>query len=199
MFDRAEITVPNLIINGGYFDENPESLLAGYEYVPSENVDKNNLDNYYIKPYGSFMKVGELTDYQKGLFLDDSTEYYILSDTANESYVKINATPEQYTNQTDWAADSAKYTWRVPYEVDDTVSVSGTVSGSTITYTVNNAPENAVLIAARYDGNTLTDIKTVSSPPPTGTLTPDGSGDKYKLFLWEDKTHKPLCNSWENK
>ena len=113
--------------------------------------------------------------------------------------ITINAMPEQYANQTNWAADITKYTWRIPYENDNTISVSGSVTGSNLTYTIENAPENAVLIAARYNGSVLTDVRLVNNPSPMDTLVMDGNGDKFKLFLWENKTQLPLCSSWENK
>ena len=81
-----------------------------------------------------------------------------------------------------------------------TVAVSATRSGSTLTYTVKNAPDGALLVAARYDGGRMTNIQTVSvSGSRTGSLNmADGSGDVYRLMLVDGKSFVPLCEGWDS-
>ncbi|MBQ9598489.1 MAG: hypothetical protein IJR33_01590, partial [Clostridia bacterium] len=120
-----------------------------------------------------------------------------------ESYpenVRVAYSPEQYAYQADWAADAAKYMWRVVETISENLKVEGVLDGSTLTYTLTDAPSRSTLIAVRYDGETLTDIQAVHNPKGTSTLTMNGSGDKFRLFLWKDiTTLKPYCSSWDNE
>ncbi|MBE6994753.1 MAG: hypothetical protein E7423_08955 [Ruminococcaceae bacterium] len=75
-------------------------------------------------------------------------------------------------------------------------SVSGTVSGDSLTYSVTAAPGGAVLIAARYDSGRMTWLQTVSSPAASGSLTMKGSGSDCKLFLVDGTSFRPLCSAW---
>ena len=70
------------------------------------------------------------------------------------------------------------------------------VSGSTFYYTVSNAPEDASLIAARYDNGQMTAIQMIAAPEASGTLTMKGTGAAFKLFLVNTQTSQPLCEAW---
>ncbi len=63
-----------------------------------------------------------------------------------------------------------------------------------LSFTAENYPEGARVVAARYDGGRLTDLRIVS--PDAGTLAMKGSGTEYKLFL-TDSGFRPLCPAWE--
>jgi len=101
---------------------------------------------------------------------------------------------------------AAAYDFDTPVTADVTltarwevaVAVSGSVRGSSLTYTVSNAPAGALLIAARYDGGRLTEIQTVEvSGNASGTLLFGGSGSLYKLILVDSRSYAPLCEAWE--
>ena len=90
------------------------------------------------------------------------------------------------------------------------LELEGTVSGSSLTYTIYNGrpAANARVIAARYDNGKMTDVQeigayTTSSPMDdsdfrgTHTFAMKGSGNMYRLFL-VDGDSKPLCPSWSN-
>jgi|GEM_PF-5838796 len=77
-------------------------------------------------------------------------------------------------------------------------AVTAIVDGGKLTYTVENAPAGAKLIAARYDGGRMTAVQIVSPVSGSGTLTLKGSGAQYKLFLVDGVTHRPLCEPWTN-
>ena len=80
------------------------------------------------------------------------------------------------------------------------VTVSGSVSGGELTYRVQNAPADARLIAARYDGGRMTAMKIVKidTGSADGTLTMGGSGDTFRLMLVDGTTYAPLCEAWSN-
>ena len=100
---------PNLIINGGYFYENPTELLSGFARVPDEEVDHNNLQQYYVDKWGEFVEYSKLDDWDKENF----TDYYVYSETCWEDFIIINAEPEAYAGQNNWMADGVKFPWRV--------------------------------------------------------------------------------------
>ena len=81
------------------------------------------------------------------------------------------------------------------------VSVNGVLTdGALIGYTVTAAPEDARLIAARYDGGKLTDARIVEvSGDAEAELTLSGSGGEYRLMLVDGATFAPLCDAWENE
>jgi hypothetical protein len=106
---------PNLILNGGYYGADPRSLLTGYVPVPAAEVDHGNMSQYYVNRYGTYVAYDDLTDAEK----QSLTDYYILSDTALAEYVEFATEPEEYSGQTDWAADSALCTWRIQSHVHD--------------------------------------------------------------------------------
>lgn len=76
--------------------------------------------------------------------------------------------------------------------------ITGIVNGSNLIYAVANSPENATLVAARYDNGIVTDVKMIRTPPESGTLLMGGSGTQLRLFLWYMTSCKPLCESWKN-
>ncbi len=83
-------------------------------------------------------------------------------------------------------------------EAPGPVSVSGSVSGGRLTYSVFNAPANALLIAVRYDGGCLTEVQTAEvSGDADGTLSLGGSGSVFKLMLVDGRSYVPLCAAWE--
>ncbi len=81
---------------------------------------------------------------------------------------------------------------------EQTRLVGGTVSGNAITYTLEGVPSGAMLIAARYDGDRMTWVRTVPSPEPTGTLRAGGSGGRFRLFLLDESSLRPLCPAWSS-
>ena len=77
------------------------------------------------------------------------------------------------------------------------VSVSGALSGGTLTYAVTSAPAGARLIAARYDGSRMTAMKMVTGTLTNGSVTLGGTGNTYRLFL-VDTACRPLCKAWSS-
>ncbi|MBE7003713.1 MAG: hypothetical protein E7425_05425 [Ruminococcaceae bacterium] len=57
---------------------------------------------------------------------------------------------------------------------------------------MQNAPSGARVVAARYDGGRMTDIKAASASGMTGTIQMSGSGTIYRLML-VDADSIPLC------
>jgi hypothetical protein len=76
-------------------------------------------------------------------------------------------------------------------------SLDGEMGENGPAYTLSNVPTGARLVAARYEEGRLTDLKIIVDPLNTGSLTMDGSGDGYKLFLLDSK-NRPLCPSWSS-
>ncbi|MCR5353023.1 MAG: hypothetical protein K6D98_01835 [Clostridiales bacterium] len=187
-------TKPYLILNGGYFAINPKTLLDGYVPVAPENVDHNNLSQYYVSRWaGDYTPYDDLDDWDKQHY----TDYYEISHTylEDEGFVVFANDPEEYNGQTDWTADETAYTWRISGAKP---TVNASVSGTTLTYEAENAPAGSKLIAVRFDNNRLTDIKTVDSPAGSGSLEMGGSGTVYKVFLIDPKNFKPLCDNWQS-
>ena len=77
-------------------------------------------------------------------------------------------------------------------------SVSGSVSGSTLSYATANVPSGAVLIAARYDGGRQTYAAVIAGPVASGSVAMKGKGTAYRLYLAESGTYKPLCEAWSS-
>ena len=75
-------------------------------------------------------------------------------------------------------------------------ALTGSLSGTSIQYTVQNAPADAMLIAARYDGGEMTYVRTISAIDPAGTIPMQGSGTAYRLMLLDGTTFAPLCPAW---
>ena len=100
---------PILVINGGYFDEDPRTWLGGYVQVADGDVDHENLDQYYVLKWGEYKKYSDLSESDK----QNATKFYAYSETFYAEFVEFASDPEEYTDQTDWAADTDKYTWRV--------------------------------------------------------------------------------------
>ncbi|MBE7003059.1 MAG: leucine-rich repeat domain-containing protein [Ruminococcaceae bacterium] len=69
---------------------------------------------------------------------------------------------------------------------------------------VQNVPEGAVLIAARYDGEgCMTGVWTHRFDSAEDywkmeSIIPDGEGDEFMLILVDGETFAPLCGSWDN-
>lgn len=108
---NGTVTEPVLVFEGGYYGFDPRTLLSGYAYVPGEEVDHDNLEQYYVDRWGQFVPYTDLTeDWEREWF----TDYYLYSETCYAAFIEISAEPEAYDGQTDWAADSAIFTWRIP-------------------------------------------------------------------------------------
>ncbi|MBE7004517.1 MAG: hypothetical protein E7425_09600 [Ruminococcaceae bacterium] len=78
---------------------------------------------------------------------------------------------------------------------DPSVTITG-VSDGKVGYTAENAPENAMLVAARYNSGKSTAVMTVNlnnAADKTGTVTLGGSGTEYKLMLVDKTSYVPLC------
>ena len=113
-------------------------------------------------------------------------------------YLYYALEPTAYAGQGDWAFDGTAYPWRIR----ESVTLTGTVAPrpGVITYTVSNAPDDALIVAARYANGVLTSAKTVTvSGNTTGTIMFGGSGSTYKLFLFKNaRSLSPLCESWSS-
>ncbi|MBE7008901.1 MAG: hypothetical protein E7422_07185 [Ruminococcaceae bacterium] len=75
-------------------------------------------------------------------------------------------------------------------------SGDSSVQNNTVRYSVQGAPKNALIIAARYDGGKMTDVQTLDladDEAREGTLTLRGTGTGFKLFLVDKTTYAPLC------
>lgn len=72
----------------------------------------------------------------------------------------------------------------------------GGVQDNKVGYKVQGAPRNALIIAARYDGGKMTDVRTVDladAEEKADDLTMRGSGTDFTLFLVDKTTFAPLC------
>jgi hypothetical protein len=86
----------------------------------------------------------------------------------------------------------------VAWFADDRCTLSGEVrSPGSLSYALEHAPEGAVLVAVRYQGGRMTDLRLVSAPKKSGTILLGGSGEKYKLLLM-DSEWMPLTRGWGN-
>ncbi len=75
------------------------------------------------------------------------------------------------------------------------------VEGDNLTYSVKNAPANAVLIAARYEKNggmTYTKTVTLAAGDAQDVITMQGTGTKFRLMLVDKTTYAPLCHALSN-
>ena len=78
-------------------------------------------------------------------------------------------------------------------------SVTGSVSGANLTYSVENAPSGAKLLAAWYDSDGKLLGSASASPAAgdsTGKLTVGAGAAKYRLMLVDGSTFAPLCPAW---
>ena len=123
--------------------------------------------------------------------------------TPNDGYTlsKITWQPEggtatTITSSKSFTMPSKNVTVNVTFKrVEPTVT--GSVSGSKLTYTVSNIPTGARLIAARYDAGRMTDVRIITDIKTSGAVTLGGSGSGYRIFLIDD-AGRPLCRSWSN-
>ena len=79
-------------------------------------------------------------------------------------------------------------------------SVSGSVGGNNLAWTVTAAPAGSLLLAARYENGRMTCVKTLEplEGDSSGTLTMGGSGTEFKLMLADKTTLAPLCEAWSS-
>ncbi len=95
-----------------------------------------------------------------------------------------------------------------PWTPDNTekpeTTLTGTVSGGSVTYTVKTAePLNAILVGASYsDAGKLLGVKTVplelsAAGERSDTLTLP-AGKTVKLMLLDKSTYAPLTEAWKN-
>ena len=106
---------PFMTVNGGYFDVDPGSWMRGLVEVPFAELDQDNLSQYYVARWrGDRTPYDELEDYYR-LNLSQY-QIYVYSDTCFEEFFAFASEPEEYSGQTDWAADSGVYTWRIASE-----------------------------------------------------------------------------------
>ena len=187
---------PTLVMNGGYYAENPMTLFSGYVPVAPDDVDQNNLEQYYVDRYGSIVPYTELSDYEKTLF----TDYYEVSETfrIDDGSVIMTGDIEEYAGQADWAAADSVYKFRIGAPDPTALTLNASRNGNEISYEIQNAPEDFVLIAAQYDGNCLTDIQIFENPAVSGTINMQGTGT-VKLFLRDNSIVKPLLKTKELK
>ncbi|MBQ9458880.1 MAG: leucine-rich repeat protein [Oscillospiraceae bacterium] len=67
-------------------------------------------------------------------------------------------------------------------------------SANELTYRVTNAPENALLIAVRYDNGRMTDVQALAVIGNVkGSLAMRGTGEDCRLMLLNKTTFAPLC------
>ncbi|MBO4898148.1 MAG: InlB B-repeat-containing protein [Clostridia bacterium] len=187
---------PTLVLSGGYFAFDPMTLFSGYVPVDPDDVDQNNLDQYYVNRYGSMVSYAELEENEKTLF----TDYYEFSGTflIDDGSAVLSGDVEEYADQADWAADSSVYKFRFGAPDPTALTLLASRSENEIAYEIKNAPESFVLIAAQYDGNALSDIKILENPDTSGTINMRGTGT-VKLFLNEDDIITPLLKVKELK
>ena len=123
---------PILYLNGGYYNADPGALLPGYYRVPDEEVDRDNLDQYFAYRGGSYVPYSSLSSWQASLV----KEFYLYSETRYAKLVVFGGEPEQYANQTDWTADSASYPWRVatPAGIPGDINGDEAVNAKDVTY-----------------------------------------------------------------
>ena len=84
-------------------------------------------------------------------------------------------------------------------KITSPTGIQASVSGSTVTYSVWSAPEGAKLVAARYDSGRMTCVRVIDSPPASGSVTLDGAGTAFRLYLADPRGFIPLCEPWENR
>ena len=73
----------------------------------------------------------------------------------------------------------------------------GSISGDTLTYALDEVPEGAVLVAARYDGERLTALDMAAVTQASGVFTLPGGGEVFRLFLVDSLTFAPLGVFWQ--
>ena len=98
------------------------------------------------------------------------------------------------TSQEEGSEKSATCTVTV---TEANAAISGSVHDTTLTYSVTGAPANAVLIAARYDGNGrllgATRKNVGEGSTENATMTVASGAAAYKLLLVDRMTWIPLC------
>ncbi len=141
---------PNLLLKGGYYDKDPNSLLASYDQVTYE-ADKLNTYYVYNSNYGGYVLYSELDDADKAIY-GEYDNYYVYNAEGNKDFIKLEKTPEQYNNQSDWAANGKFFTWRIKDDSATDVAVTGVslnkttlslAKGASETLTATVAPANA--------------------------------------------------------
>ena len=75
--------------------------------------------------------------------------------------------------------------------------INGRDDGDTLHYSISPVPEDALMIAVRYEDGMMTDIQVVDAAA-AGTFTMGGSGAEYSLFLIDDAEMIPLGDAWSN-
>ena len=112
------------------------------------------------------------------------------TDNSSVSYVEYDFTRPvtgDFTLYAMWRRDNGEPT------------ITGYVDGTTLSFTVRNAPDGARVIAARYNKEgKLTCIRTAAVKGGVeSSFTMSGSGTEYRLML-VDKNSTPLCAAWSN-
>ena len=113
---------PNLVLNGGYYDENPKNWIEGYVRVPDDEVVWTDLSRYYVQKWGEYVPYSELESWE----VDGYDEFYTFSDEALAEFVVFGHEPEPYWGQVDWAADSDVFTWCIPKDYIDPTAPTAT-------------------------------------------------------------------------
>jgi hypothetical protein len=76
-------------------------------------------------------------------------------------------------------------------------ALAGGVSGGKLRFAVADAPSGSLLLAARYDGDRLTDVRILPAEGDMlGEIRLDGSGAEYRLMLVDGAAYAPLCAAW---
>ncbi|MBQ7625087.1 MAG: hypothetical protein IJS65_07420, partial [Clostridia bacterium] len=174
---------------GGYFEDE----YGSWEILDHHDVEGDPLDHelgevsYEWAPDDSYVTASALCEWG-----------HEVSETA---FTKL----EVLTPPSEYSDGEGKLTARFANptfaEVEKTVTIprgqviiSGGVSGDLLSYEVTDAPNESLLIAARYDNGKLTCVRFIYSPQ-TGAETMSGTGDTFKLMLL-DENYLPMCEAW---
>ena len=192
----------HLTLAGGYYDADPRLLYRDKYWHIDDNGNWNASTlsgdfTYYIKSGDTYTEIAKENITDEALSKDEDADGSIFVRYADVVTIDESQV-QQYSGQADWAegVNTNLYKWRI---VDNAVKLSGEVNGATVAYTIENLPAGgAKLLAARYDGGKLTDVKLVDPPAASGEVTLGGSGAQFKLFLVNGTTYAPLCAAWKN-
>ena len=110
------------------------------------------------------------------------------------TYTPQGGTATDITGTGRFSMPEGNVTVDVTFERPITVS-GGVVSPGRLTYSLENAPEGAVLAAARYRDGQLTDLQLIRPAQESGTILLGGSGEVYRLFIL-DGGWLPLSEAW---
>ncbi|MBQ9415053.1 MAG: dockerin type I repeat-containing protein [Clostridia bacterium] len=161
-------TKPNLILEGGYYDVDPQSFFRGLRRVPDDEVDYANLAQYYGYLWGDYLPYTEIDS----SYREYVTDYYLYDDACYADRIQLKAEPEEYAGQLGWAADRDIYTWRI----GGSDALFGDLDGSGVT----NMADAFLLYRAVSGQVTLTAAQeAISDLDGSGTIN---MADAFQLY-----------------